>query len=697
MSKRNHNIFFNTHTVSGIVISVTLYIIFFAGAFALFKEEIAIWEEGKSIGHVERSDIDYDRILKTLDDQYQLTGRDLQLNLGEDRDHIYVFMGASKDSLASEKGKQSNYFYVDINSIDTKTYPEQYSLGEFLYRLHFFAQLPSIGIYLAGFVALFFLFAIVTGVIVHWKKIIPNFYTFNPKSVLKRVWVDAHTALGVIGLPFQFIFAVTGAYFCLSILVLLPANTLYNNNQTKLMEDLRPERKTYEWIARAEKEIPSFNAFSKKTTNNQTDFHLTRGIIKNYGGTNMKYVLIGEYEDNKRFIGTGRTVLDVFSGKIEEQKNPDKTVYSEDFQRTISRLHFGDYGGIPMKMIYFILAMITCFVIITGVLIWIEARNKKSMTISQRLYTARVGHIYLAICLSMLPVTALAFLFVKFSNGYFEDKQTTIYYFYFMLWLIAIFFFRFKRDNYATNKYSLLLGAIFGFLIPISNGIISGNWIWNTFNQHQFEILLIDVLWIIIASISLVFYFKIQPQVKAQSSFDKNQIDYKNISVLKAEEIKKAKAKQNNSNDMEASKLEIKNENHNSITMRTKIIILWIFIILGFIFHHIYGLANVFFKESVFIEGSTGETPFWAHQWRILMEGLAFLFAVMTVQVSKKWFRWISFIWGIIVALFNVYHVIEAIMHEEANYSEIFILLLMAVASIFLVINLNKWKNIQIT
>ncbi|WCC44944.1 hypothetical protein PJW08_01285 [Tenacibaculum finnmarkense] len=40
MSKRNYNVFFNTHTVSGIVISVALYVIFFAGAFSFFKEEI---------------------------------------------------------------------------------------------------------------------------------------------------------------------------------------------------------------------------------------------------------------------------------------------------------------------------------------------------------------------------------------------------------------------------------------------------------------------------------------------------------------------------------------------------------------------------------------------------------------------------------------------------------------------------------
>ncbi|WP_028889867.1 PepSY-associated TM helix domain-containing protein [Tenacibaculum ovolyticum] len=678
MSKKNYNIFFNTHTVSGIVISVALYIIFFAGAFSLFKQEIQFWEEGKSISHTERKDINYDKILSSLDEKHELTGRDLRITFEEKSDRIFINMTASKDTLATEKGKTANYFYADINSTKTKSYIEQYSLGEFLFRLHFFQQFPVIGVYLAGLVSFFFLFAIVTGVIVHWKKIIPKFYAFNPKTVLQKVWTNAHTALGIIGLPFQFIFAVTGAYFALSVLVLLPANFLYNGNQTKLLEDLRPARKSYEWVATSNEKIPSFNSFVKKTQNEWDNFHVTKANIKNYGGVNMKYVITGELEDHKRFVGLGRMVYDVYSNKVAAIKDPYTLNYNEDTQRLLTRLHFGDYGGTFMKIIYLILSLITCFVIITGVLIWIESRNKKSMTLRQRLYTAKVGHIYLSICLSMLPVTALAFLFVKFANGYFINKQTIIYYFYFITWLLFILYFRFKRDNYYTNKASLLLGAIFGFLIPFSNGVVSGNWIWTTYLNQQYEILFIDLLWIGIASFSLLFYIKTKPTIKNQSAFSKAPIDYKNLTALK----------ENLNNNV--SKI---NNTKNTIPMRTKISLLWIFIAIGFIFHHIYGLATVFFNESVLIEGSTGETPFWAHQWRILMEGLALTFGLLTLEVSKKWFILTSFVWAIILGLFNVYHIITAVIYEASNISEILILLLLVIANVFLIKNINIWRK----
>lgn len=668
MSNRNFNVFFNTHTVSGIVISVALYIIFFAGAFALFKEEIQAWEEGNPVSYTERKNINFDKILNNLDSQYELTGRDVQAILGKDTDQIYVYMGASKDSLASEKGKTPDYTYIHITNGKTNSYPEQYSLGEFLYRLHFFYQFPY-GIYLAGLVSFFFLFAIVTGVIVHWKKIIPSFFNFNPKVALKRVWADAHTALGIIGLPFQFIFAVSGTYLAIGILVLFASNLTTNKQET---ETFYPENQTYTWEKASEKTAPNFNVFMQRVTAKWPDFIPARIYVKNYGGATMKYIATGELHDSNRFVGLGKIIYHTSTDSLDIVKNPNTFSYTQELEPVVRKLHFANFGGLYLKITYFFLAFITCFVIITGVLVWVESRNKKSMTLRQRQYTAKVGHIFLAICLTLLPVTALSFVFVKLCNGYFENKQQAIYIFFFVSWFVSIVYFRFKRDNYKTNKSCLLLGAIFGFLVPLVNGIVSGNWIWNSYLSDQKGNVLVDLLWLIIASISLVAFFKIKPNIQQQSSFNKLPVEYpKNHSFNQ----------------------QIDYNNKNLLIMKLKISSLWIFIAIGYIFHHIYGLASVYFTQSVFIEGSTGETPMWAHQWRILMEGLALAFGLLTIELSKKGFIITSLIWAVIVGIFNVYHIITAFLYEPGNYSELFILFLLVVASLFLVSNLLQWKK----
>lgn len=689
--KRNYNVFFNTHTVSGIVISVALYVIFFAGAFALFKDEIEAWENKTPSKQIERTVIDFDFLVQKLSEKNHLTSRDIRFNLGHHSDDIFVLLQPAKDTIGIPKeAKANSYYAINIHSGKTNTYEEKYGLGEFLYRLHFFAQLPGFGGYLAGFVSLFFLFAIVTGVIVHWKKIIPNFYQFNPKAALKRVWTDAHTALGVIGLPFQFMFAVTGAYFCLSILVLIPANFLYNGDQNKLMEDLRPDRKTFEWIAETKEALPSINDFVKTNTKRWEGFHSQYVLIKNYGGINMKYHLIGELKAKERFLSSGSVSLDVASGKITVHRDPNTSKYTDDIQLSMGRLHFGNFGGLPVKIIYFVLALITCFVIITGVLIWVEARNKKSMTISQRLYTAKVGHIYLAICLSLFPITALAFIGIKLlPTEYTTQKMSLLYNGFLGLWLVATIFFRFKRNNYYTNKVTLLLGAILGLLIPIVNGVTSNNWIWNTYSNKQYDILTIDVLWIMLSIMALWIYTKIKPEIKEQSVFAKNPIDYKNIKVLKAEEHEahiKALAKQG----------VLKNNtsiHKNHIPMRTKIVILWIFLGIGWIVHHLYGLFNIYYNETLMMEGATGEAPMIHHIYRILFEGLCLLFGVLTIEVSQKWFKTLSLIWAVIAGLYNIYHFFEALIFESGNVSEIFMLALVSLASIFLIKNLRVWRK----
>ncbi|MGD1893465.1 MAG: PepSY domain-containing protein, partial [Cyclobacteriaceae bacterium] len=49
------------------------------------------------------------------------------------------------------------------------------TLSNTIYYLHYFRQIPVIGLYLSGFVGLFFLFAIVTGLLIHWRNLLTKF------------------------------------------------------------------------------------------------------------------------------------------------------------------------------------------------------------------------------------------------------------------------------------------------------------------------------------------------------------------------------------------------------------------------------------------------------------------------------------------------------------------------------------------
>jgi len=157
------------------------------------------------------------------------------------------------------------------------------------------------------------------------------------------------------------------------------------------------------------------------------------------------------------------------------------------------------------------MAFVTCFVIITGVLIWLEARNKKNVHQKYRRFNEALGYTYLAVCLSMFPVTALAMNVSKLLPDWLDDQRKHILNsVYFGGWLLLSLFFRLKENNYFTAKYVLLIGGILGLCIPLINGLSSGKWLWKTFEESHYDIFFTDFLWFLLAMASLLPVFKMR-------------------------------------------------------------------------------------------------------------------------------------------------------------------------------------------
>lgn len=503
MNNRNYNIYFHTHTVSGIVISVVLFVIFFAGSFSFFRDDINNWERNESTAITKEIQLDYNTALKQLDKEYVLHGRNVTISKNSNERRVAVYMEGTKDTLAPAKQKEGSFFYLDTKTLKSFTYEQSYSLGEFLYRLHFLAQIPyPVGYYLSGFVALFFLFAIITGVLLHWKKIVSNFYIFRPKEKLKTLWTDAHTALGMIGLPFQFVYAVTGAFFMIKLLIVAPTvMALYNGDQDKLYNELEYNDPVYNFENKKLATPFDIDALVAKAKSNWNDFEITRVFIQNYGDANMHVVVEGEMLSHKKFTGIGKVIYRIADGKEIAKKNPiTQNNYLDVVKNVLYKIHFGDYGGYALRIVSFVLGIITCFVIISGVMIWLVARQKNNLPEKKRRFNAAVVRIYLAICLSMYPITALTFIVTKI---FYPLSQNNLFTVYFGGWLVLTIFFILKKNDAFTNKFCLISGSILGFLIPLTNGIVTGNWFWHSFMHNQIQVFFIDVFWIVLASLTL--------------------------------------------------------------------------------------------------------------------------------------------------------------------------------------------------
>ena len=248
LGPRAYNILFHTHTVSGIVISAVLFVIFFAGAISLYKQEIYQWEDPTArIAVIDN--INYERMITRLDSIK--TGvkeaDEVRVVLPTNKRPVYTIYAPVADK---SEGEFATFIYNPYTDYVTELFNGDgngSTTGDTLYRLHFLDQVPwYIGRYIAGFVSLFFAFAVIAGVLIHWRNIVPKFYAFSFKQVRKQFWTNAHTVFGIIGLPFQLMYAITGAFYMLSVFILAPAVVILFKGDQELVTMIFPTEAFHE-------------------------------------------------------------------------------------------------------------------------------------------------------------------------------------------------------------------------------------------------------------------------------------------------------------------------------------------------------------------------------------------------------------------------------------------------------------------
>jgi hypothetical protein len=471
------------------------------------------------------------------------TAKDNRINVARQNKNgtSQIRKGGGNDRGGQEEGVNFGY---DFSKKQLSDRSRSYSIGEFLYRLHFFSQLNQVpikfagipfGYFLSGIVSFLFLFAIITGTFLHWEKIKSNFFIFRPWSKWKTVWTDIHTGLGVIQLPFQFIFAVTGIVLVVNSVLTAPyTEFLYNGDRDKLNTDVQSRRggqkdPPFEYSYHKLDKAFDLSRFLNDLGSRWDTHNYSRIAIKNYGDKNM-HLIIQAVEDPKiNFSSASKLTYRVRDDKIIQEKLANNAAtYVETVKNLIYRLHFGNFGKTPVLVIYFILGIMGCVVILSGAMIWFVARDKKQTAPHKRKFNFWATNVFLAVCLSMLPVTAFAFIMIKILGNV---DQTGIYQIYFYSWLALSTYFTAIRNFDRLNRQSLILSAMLCFLVPISNGIFGGKWIWVSLQHKMLDILLVDVLFFTLSILTGIIYFKIRSHNRFSESQKKEIIETNTVKL----------------------------------------------------------------------------------------------------------------------------------------------------------------------
>lgn len=379
------------HTWLGLVASALMYIVCLSGTIAVFHQEFERWEQPQIPEVEDFTKEQVSRAYAAFDAQYP-----------EDTDHMHIVFPSSGIPRVVMENDHVAHF-VDAQGTLGET--EASAWTKMLVDLHLYLHLPkTFGMILvSAFGALLCAF-VLSGLIAH-PRIIKDAFRFRTGGSGLQQNIDLHNRFSVWATPFHLMIGVTGAYFGLAgVFIVVVSSAFYGGDRQAVVDKVfAPEPELHSPVIMPDI-AKAIDYVQQHDPDGQLIF-LTVHEPRTEGQFIEVYVkqprrLI--YSENYRFDAEGELIERVGyrDGAIGSQ-----VIYS------MYRLHFGDFGGLLSKLLYFVLGLMLTVIAATGMNIWLAKRKTRDWI--NVLWPAWVWGVP-----SGLAVSALSALFAPDVSGW---------------------------------------------------------------------------------------------------------------------------------------------------------------------------------------------------------------------------------------------------------------------------------------
>jgi hypothetical protein len=188
--------------------------------------------------------------------------------------------------------------------------------------------------------------------------------------------------------------------------------------------------------------------------------------IFNYGDKNAVFQTVGLYK--KSFNESFSVFYQVDTDSYPKDMNlAEDNIFSKGLLMLYA-MHFANYAGTDMRLIYFILAIGFCAMIVAGNVLWVLKRQKKNEHPKTLAFTRAIT---LGACLGVITATALGFLLERsLPESTFEREHVIEYIFLITLLLISLAAFFVEKVqpfigfNFFLSGIFLLLTVLFEWI-----------------------------------------------------------------------------------------------------------------------------------------------------------------------------------------------------------------------------------------
>lgn len=274
-----------------------------------------------------------------------------------------VVMAAVGPTPLADEDEGKLYLYDARSGARVDAPPANEGVMAFLLDLHAHLLLGIPGQLFLGLIGLVFLIAVISGVVVYAPFMRKLAFGTVRKDRSRRVkWLDTHNMVGIVTLGWISVVGLTGFLLTMS----LPITMIWQMDELAEMaapyKDARPPVR----LSSVDAAVATVRAAVPDAKVSLVSWPGTQFSTKHH----YMVALAGNTPLTKRLINPA--MVDAETGKLTDVREMPwyvKTLFLS------APLHFGDYGSLPLKIIWALLDIAAIVVLVTGLYLWLGRRR----------------------------------------------------------------------------------------------------------------------------------------------------------------------------------------------------------------------------------------------------------------------------------------------------------------------------------
>ena len=456
---------FEAHSISGSLVLIPLFIILVTGTISFFQKVLRAW-------HTPALQLAEPPPIKSVD---QLLDGKLS-NLPKNTQNVFIKFPDRWEPILSvefripNSDKPQSHFYNPINGDEIDSNSLSSELAHHLYVWHFLHPLPM-GINIAGAIALIWFALAVSGIYMHRRKFISQFKNWSVKKG-RALQSRVHTVTATLTLPMHLIYGITGAYFGAEIITLPIMSVVgFGGDQHEMRKHLRLKSEPNFTNSRVEV-LPSIDPFIKRTYDTVPKAALVYLNIQKPFDEGAEIHIKFEEASGAR----GDVIYRLHQGNQPiELIRGDTVPAGINILRTALSLHYGNFGGILVKIIYTIGGVILCFVTYAGARMLIE-RKSRAMPRWSKIFE----RLFDGFAIGLLPAIGIFTLANRLLPLSTQERGAIEILVFHSAWIaIGLLILSIGTSNIHRRIMTVGSVAMLG-IVPILDGVLLNIWPWQT-------------------------------------------------------------------------------------------------------------------------------------------------------------------------------------------------------------------------